>query len=77
MYFSWYVDDLKVSHVDQDVDDDIVQKINDEFGSLSITKGKQHTYLGMGIMYNEHQTVSISMDEYVEEVISVFEKNQR
>ena len=69
---TWYVDDLKVSHVDQGVVDEIVQKINDKFGGLSVTKGKHHTYLGMGITYNEDQTVSISMNEYVEEVIDTF-----
>ena len=69
-----YVDDLRVSHVNQGVVDEIVQKINDKFGGLSVTKGKHHTYLGMGITYNEDQTVSISMDEYVEEVIDTFSK---
>ena len=69
---TWYVDHLKVSHVDQGVVYEIVQKINDKFGDLSVTKGEHHTYLGMGITYNEDQTVSISMDEYVEEVIDTF-----
>ena len=74
---TWYVDDLKVSHVDQGVVDEIVQKIIDKFGDLSVTKGKHHTYLGMGITYNEDQTVSISMDEYVEEVIDTFSKEPK
>jgi hypothetical protein len=60
--------------VDQGVVDEIVQKINDKFGGLSVTKGKHHKYLGMAITYNEDQTVSISMDEYVEEVIDTFSK---
>ena len=29
---TWYVDDLKVSHVDPKVVDDMVNKLNDKFG---------------------------------------------
>ena len=69
---TWYVNDLKVSHNDQSVVDEIIKKINDRFGGLITTNGKEHTYLGMKIKYNDDRTVSINMSEYIEETIDVF-----
>ena len=69
---AWYVDDLNVSHNDQSVVDEIIKKFNDRFGGLKITNGKEHTYLGMKIKYNDDSTVSINMSEYIEETIYAF-----
>ena len=47
---TWHVDDLKISHVDEQVVRSIIQKIQDTFGQhseLSIHIGKRHDYLGM------------------------------
>ena len=54
--------------------DDAVDKINAKFGGLKVTRGREHTYLGMEIKYNENKTVTIGMDEYVREVIDSFSK---
>ena len=37
---TWYVDDLKISHVDQAVVEDIVKHINDKFSGLIVKKAK-------------------------------------
>ena len=52
----------------------MVDKINTKFGGLKVTRGREHTYLGMEIKYNENKTVTIGMDEYVREVIDSFSK---
>jgi len=52
---AWHVDDLKISHVSLDVVSSIIDKLNKEFGKLSlltITRGKSHEYLGMIIDYS-------------------------
>jgi hypothetical protein len=52
----WHVDDLKISHVSEEVNTDIIKIINDEFGKespITITRGKVHDYLGMTLDYSE------------------------
>jgi hypothetical protein len=42
---AWYVDDLKVSHVDKSVVGSILDTIESKFRKLAITTRKKHTYL--------------------------------
>lgn len=70
---AWYVDDLKISHTDPAVVEDIFQKLQDEFGKkapLSVTRGKIHSYLGMTIDYSTDGRVSFTMPTLVGEIIS-------
>ena len=43
----WYVDDNKISHKDQTVVNDIVQRIETKFGTMTKTQGDDHEFLGM------------------------------
>jgi hypothetical protein len=43
----WYVDDTKISHKDPEVVSDIILKIEERFGKMSVTRGKEHDFLGM------------------------------
>jgi hypothetical protein len=46
----WHVDDLKISHVDPNVIEDIVNRIEEKYGKedpITVTRGKVHEYLGM------------------------------
>lgn len=59
----WYVDDLKISHVDEQVVSMILEKISDEFGStknmkITTTRGKVHNYLGMCMDYLQKAKLS-------------------
>lgn len=48
----WHVDDLKISHVDSEVVDDIIERLNEQCGKhapLTVTRGKMHECLGMTI----------------------------
>ena len=36
----WYVDNIKISHVDPRVVDDIIGKIEGNFGKMTVTRGK-------------------------------------
>ena len=72
---AWYVNDNKVSHVDEAVVTDILQKIEQKFGKMTITRGKEHTFLGMKITFNDDKTVKIIMEEYVQEAISDFKED--
>jgi hypothetical protein len=65
----WHVDDLKLSHVEQQVLKDITDKLNAKYGQqtpLVMHRGKIHDYLGMAIDYSEDGKVKFSMPDYVE-----------
>jgi hypothetical protein len=69
----WHVDDLKISHVREDVNTDIIKKINEKFGKedpITITRGKVHYYLGMTLDYSEKGKVKIKMLDYVDNMLA-------
>jgi hypothetical protein len=69
----WHVDDLKISHVSEDVNTDVIKRINDEFGKeapITITRGKVHNYLGMTLDYSEKGKVKIKMLDYVDKMLT-------
>ena len=69
---AWYVDDTKISHADPEVVTSIISKIEERFGKMTVTRGKEHVFLGMRIRYTEQRTAVISMKEYLEEAIREF-----
>jgi hypothetical protein len=66
---AWYVDDLKVSHMKRSVVTNILNTIESKFGTLQITRGRRHTYLGMDIIFKQNGTVEIQMKDYIKEAI--------
>ena len=46
---AWYVDDNKVSHIDEEVIIRVIQKLPEHFGHLKLLRGKNHKSLGMDI----------------------------
>ena len=67
----WHVDDLKISHKDEQVVMDVLNYLQEIYGKLSVTIGKSHTYIGMNIRYVGRK-VKISMRHYLEEAIEAF-----
>ena len=68
---AWYVDDNKISHVDDTAVTDIIEKIKAKFGKMTVTRGKHHVFLGMDITFNDNDgTVTILMKEYLKEAIA-------
>jgi hypothetical protein len=72
----WHVDDLKISHVSQEVLEDIIRQLEAKYGAMTITRGNKHVYVGMNIIYNEDRTVTIDMVDYVKETIAEFPDNK-
>ncbi len=68
----WYVDDNKISHVDHRVVSQIVAAIEQHFGKMTVVRGRQHTFLGMEIAFNDDGTVRIGMKSYIEDTIKCF-----
>ena len=69
----WHVDDLKISHVDTDMVEGIIQALDDRFrkeAPLVVHRGRVQEYLGMVIDFMATGKVSFSMPKYVEELLS-------
>jgi hypothetical protein len=68
----WHVDDLKLSHVKQEVLEEVADKINARYGQqtpIVVHRGKIHDYLGMTIDYSEEGKVKFMMFDYVENLL--------
>jgi Reverse transcriptase (RNA-dependent DNA polymerase) len=68
----WHVDDLKISHVDPAVVDEIIAQLSDEFGCvapLSVHRGKQHDYLGMQLDFSTPSKIRITMIDYIKKFL--------
>ena len=68
----WYVDDVKLSHVDAKVVSGLIKKLEKKFGKLTVNRGKNHVYLGMDIEFKEDRTVHILMKHHLLEAIEDF-----
>jgi hypothetical protein len=68
----WRVDNLKMSHVDQEVLESIVKQLEAKHSPMTITRGTTHTYVVMNIVYNNDKTVTIDMIQYVKEILEDF-----
>jgi hypothetical protein len=66
------VDDTKISHVDHNVVTGVIEKIEERFGKMQVTRGKVHVFLGMHVKFNEDGTVSVKMKDHIKEAISDF-----
>ena len=61
----WYVDDMKISHMEHRVVDYIINKIEDNFGKITVTRGKIHKLVGIDIEFTDDKTVKIKMIDYI------------
>ena len=69
---AWYVDDNKVSHVEQEVIDDIIAKIEERFPGPTVTKGAEHTFNGIKMRFMKGKKDAINMRDYILEIIDDF-----
>ena len=52
-----------IAHINPDIVTMIIGKIEDPFGKMTVTRGKEHVFLGMNIRYTENRTAIITMKE--------------
>jgi hypothetical protein len=71
----WYVDDNKLSHVDENVVSKVIKSVEDVYGPLVTTRGKKHTFLGMDIEFCNDGSVKIGTKEYINEAIKDFDED--
>ena len=69
----WHVDDIKMSHVSQDVLESLMKRIEARFGKeapLTVTRGPVHEYLGMTIDFSRPGTVQFHMKAFIDDLIA-------
>ena len=69
----WHVDDLKMSHIRQEVLDKIIEKLTRKYGNkkgLSVQQGRKHEYLGMTIEYTDDRKVKFTMNDYIDGLLN-------
>jgi hypothetical protein len=65
------VDDLKISHVDPEAVEGVLDLLNERYGKkkpLVTTRGKIHKYLGMTLDFSQDGKVLVIMKEYIQEM---------
>ena len=68
----WYVNNVKVSHVEESVVEDAMSKMQEEYGQeapLTVSQGKVLEYLGMKIDFSDAGKVVFLMREYVKNLL--------
>jgi hypothetical protein len=68
----WHVDDLKISHRDKAVVEDVINDLNGEFGKhkpMAAQFGPVVEYLGMTLDFSCPLKVKIRMEEYIEKML--------
>jgi hypothetical protein len=66
------VDDTKISHKSDNVVSHVIEKIEERFGKMTVTRGKGHVFLGMNIDFHTNGTADVKMKEYIKEAIVDF-----
>jgi hypothetical protein len=67
-----HVDDLKMSHVNTKVLEDIVGQLSQKYGKeapLTVNRKRVHEYLGMSIDYSIPEKVQFIMNDYIENLL--------
>jgi hypothetical protein len=70
MTIVWYVDDLKISHVDPSVVGNMIDVLKAEFGQkldFTVRRGKIHEYLGLRLDFSNKGKVVMTISELLKE----------
>ena len=51
----------------------VIHQIEAKFGKMTVTRGKRHMFVGMDIEFQADGTVALSMEEYIEECVALYE----
>lgn len=69
---TWYVDDLKISHVHSAVVGRIIAMVELHYGKMTVTRDKKHVYVGMDIDFIGDGKVTLHQKVHLEECIVDF-----
>jgi hypothetical protein len=70
---AFHVDDMKVSHYEQNVVDDLISKLDGIYGKtdpMTVNRTEVHQYLGMTIDFRVKGEVRITMYDYIQKMLN-------
>ena len=67
---------MKKSPHSEKVVDTIIQKMENRFGSMTVTIGNEHTFVAMDIKFKDDGMYDISMNDYVNECVDIFQDKE-
>ena len=70
----WYVDNNKISHKDPKVVDWVIRELEERFNKMTVTRGKEHSFIGMDIVFRDDGKFEITMKNYLRESIEAFDE---
>ena len=62
----WYVDNNKVSHLDEEIFKNVIEGISEHYDNLAVSRGKKQRCLGMDIEFLADVELSLFMKDYIE-----------
>ena len=68
----WHVDNLKISHVDSKVVDEIIASLKSEYGKvgkMSVRRGKKHDYLDTTLDFSSKGNFIVDMEPYLDDIL--------
>ena len=69
------MDDVKVSHKDAKVVEEVVNLCKKHFGDFEVSRGKSHDYLGMKLTIGDDKKLCIDMRPQIKQAIESFGEN--
>ena len=69
-----YVEDNKVSHVDEEVNTKVIETIAEKFGNLKVSRGKKDKFLVMDKEFLAECKLFLLMKYYIEESIDFVQR---
>ena len=82
MTICFHIDDCKLSHLSTKTNDKITKHLRKDYesifedgsGKMAVIRGKFHKYLGMTLDYTVRRQIKITMFEFLEEIVTIFDK---
>ena len=72
---TWYIDNLKISHVDYSVVDGVIKVIKSYFVKMIVTRGAKHKYVGIEFEFTDDGEVTLFQKEHLLDCIEAFRKD--
>ena len=69
---AWYLDEKKLSHVEHDVIDDVINQGEEMIPGLTVTKGNMHTFLGIKRRELNNMREAINIRYCISEAVQEF-----
>ena len=68
---AWYVDDNNVSHINEELNTDLIETMAEYFISLELIREKKHKLLVMEIYLLADRKLSLFINDYIKELIAL------